>query len=56
MGKFNEFFLMNTEDVKQYAVEILKKFEPDEELESVEIATSTMCSESGQKKTGALLW
>ena len=37
MGKFNEFFLMNTEDVKQYAVEILKKFEPDEELESVEI-------------------
>lgn len=37
MKNFNEFFLMNTEDVKRYAVEVLHKFEPDEETDSVEI-------------------
>ena len=37
MKNFNEFFLMNTEDVKRYAVEVLHRFEPDEETDSVEI-------------------
>jgi len=37
MKSFNEFFLMNTEDVKRYAVEVLHKFEADEETECVEI-------------------
>ena len=37
MNNFSEFFLMNTEDVKRYAVEVLHRFEPDEETECVEI-------------------
>ena len=37
MNDFSEFFLMNTEDVKRYAVEVLHRFEPDEETECVEI-------------------
>lgn len=37
MKEFNEFFLMTTEDVKRYAVEVLHRFEPDEETECVEI-------------------
>ena len=37
MKDFQEFFLMNTEDVKRYAVEVLHKFEPDEETECIEI-------------------
>ncbi len=37
MKDFSEFFLMNTEDVKRYAVEVLHRFEPDEETECVEI-------------------
>lgn len=37
MRDFDEFFLMNTEDVKRYAVEVLHKFAPDEETECVEI-------------------
>ena len=37
MKNFSEFFLMNTEDVKRYAVEVLHRFEPDEETECVEI-------------------
>ena len=37
MRDFSEFFLMNTEDVKRYAVEVLHRFEPDEETECVEI-------------------
>ena len=31
MKDFHEFFLMSIEDVKRYAVEVLHKFEPDEE-------------------------
>ena len=37
MRDFSEFFLMNTEDVKRYAVEVLHRFEPDEETDCVEI-------------------
>ncbi len=37
MGVFNDFFLMNTEDIKRYAVEVLNYFRPDEEVECVEI-------------------
>ena len=37
MQSFNEFFLMTTEDVKRYVVEVLHKFEPDEETECIEI-------------------
>ena len=37
MKDFHEFFLMSIEDVKRYAVEVLHKFEPDEETECVEI-------------------
>ena len=37
MSDFSSFFLMNTEDVKRYAVEVLHKFAPDEETECVEI-------------------
>lgn len=37
MKSFNEFFLMSTEDVKRYAVEVLHKFEADEETECIEI-------------------
>ena len=37
MKDFQEFFLMSTEDVKRYAVEVLHKFEPDEETECIEI-------------------
>ena len=37
MKDFHEFFLMDIEDVKRYAVEVLHKFEPDEETECVEI-------------------
>ena len=37
MKDFKEFFLMTTEDAKRYAVEVLHRFEPDEETECVEI-------------------
>lgn len=37
MKDFSEFFLMSTEDVKRYAVEVLGKFAPDEATECVEI-------------------
>ncbi len=37
MSDFSTFFLMNTEDVKRYAVEVLQRFAPDEETECVEI-------------------
>ena len=37
MKDFQEYFLMSTEDVKRYAVEVLHKFEPDEETECIEI-------------------
>lgn len=37
MKDFTEFFLMDTDDVKRYAVEILHMFKPDEETECVEI-------------------
>jgi 5-methylthioribose kinase len=37
MCDFGSFFLMNTEDVKRYAVEVLHFFSADEELESREI-------------------
>lgn len=37
MANFDEFFLMTTEDVKRYAVEVLHKFAPDEKTECVEI-------------------
>ena len=37
MQAFNEFFLMNTEDVKRYAVGVLHRFAADEPLECVEI-------------------
>ena len=37
MRDFSEFFLMNTEDVKRYAVEVLHRFKPDEETDCVEI-------------------
>lgn len=34
---FNEFFLMSTDDVKRYAVEVLGRFSPDEETDCIEI-------------------
>ena len=37
MRDFQSFFLMNTEDVKRYAVEVLHRFEPGEETECREI-------------------
>ena len=37
MKDFTEFFLMGTDEVKRYAVEVLHRFEPDEETECVEI-------------------
>ena len=37
MKDFHSFFLMSTEDVKRYAVEVLHRFEPGEETECVEI-------------------
>ena len=37
MRDFSEFFLMNTEDVKRYAVEVLHRFKPDEETDCIEI-------------------
>ena len=37
MSDFSEFFLMSTEDVKRYAVEVLHRFAPDEPTECVEI-------------------
>ena len=37
MKDFKEFFLMSTEDVRRYAVEVLHRFAPDEETECVEI-------------------
>ena len=37
MKDFSEFFLMNIEDVKRYAVEVLHMFAPDEKTECVEI-------------------
>ncbi|MBQ9663918.1 MAG: S-methyl-5-thioribose kinase [Oscillospiraceae bacterium] len=37
MHDFRSFFLMNTEDVRRYAVEVLHRFDPDEETECREI-------------------
>ena len=37
MRKFDSFFLMNTEDVRRYAVEVLHRFDADEETECREI-------------------
>ena len=37
MKDFNEFFLMNKEDVKRYAVEVLHRFAPGEETVCMEI-------------------
>ena len=37
MKDFSTFFLMNTEDVKRYAVEVLHRFAPDEQTECIEI-------------------
>lgn len=37
MKKFDEFFLMTTEDAKRYAVEVLGRFRPDEQTDCVEI-------------------
>ena len=37
MKKFEEFFLMTTEDAKRYAVEVLGRFRPDEKTDCVEI-------------------
>ena len=37
MGYYNAFFLMDTETVKQYAVEVLRRFAPDEEIVCEEI-------------------
>ena len=33
MKDFQSFFLMSTDDVKRYAVEVLHRFEPDEETD-----------------------
>ena len=37
MPGFDSFFLMNTEDVRRYAVEVLHRFAPDEPTECTEI-------------------
>ena len=37
MSAFSEFFLMKPDDVKRYAVEVLHRFEPDEETACTEI-------------------
>ena len=37
MKDFQSFFLMSTDDVKRYAVEVLHRFDPDEETDCVEI-------------------
>ena len=37
MSEFNTFFLMKPEDVKRYVVEVLHRFDPDEEMECREI-------------------
>ena len=37
MPGFDSFFLMNTDDVRRYAVEVLHYFDPDEETECAEI-------------------
>ena len=37
MKDFKEFFLMDTDDVKRYAVEVLHMFKPEEQTECVEI-------------------
>ena len=37
MRKFDSFFLMNTDDVRRYAVEVLHRFDADEETECREI-------------------
>ena len=37
MKKFDEFFLMTTEDAKRYAVEVLGRFRPDEKTDCIEI-------------------
>ena len=44
MSAFSEFFLMKPDDVRCYAVEVLHRFEPDEE---------TACTEIGD---GILIW
>ena len=37
MSAFSEFFLMKPDDVKRYAVEVLHRFDPDEETDCTEI-------------------
>ncbi len=37
MSDFTEFFLMKPEDVKRYAVEVLHYFQPDDEMQCIEI-------------------
>ena len=37
MRTFDSFFLMNTDDVRRYAVEVLHRFDADEETECREI-------------------
>ncbi len=37
MNDFHAFFLMNTEDVKRYAVQVLHRFDPDEDIACTEI-------------------
>ena len=37
IGYYNAFFLMDTETVKQYAVDVLRRFAPDEEIVCEEI-------------------
>lgn len=37
MSKFNKYFLMNTEDVKEYVVDVVKYFDKNEKIECFEI-------------------
>lgn len=37
MSKYDQFFLMKPDDARQYAVEVLHRFRPDEETDCVEI-------------------
>ena len=37
MATFDSFFLMNTDDVRRYAVEVLHRFDAEEETECREI-------------------
>ena len=42
MSAFSEFFLMKPDDVKRYAVEVLHRFDPDEETDCTEIGDGNM--------------